>query len=97
MDQDLDFTIPSEDHTAVNNDSAARRRECLLELMDNLTPREEKVIRMRFGIDDGQAHSRKDVSAAFGITIEHVRLIEAKLLRGVRLPRCSATLKDYVD
>ena len=75
--------------------SNAMMREQLQEVLHTLTPREEKVIRLRFGLEDGQAHTLEEVGKAFNVTRERIRQIEAKALRKIRHPGRSKKLRDY--
>jgi len=72
------------------------RRE-LDSVLYSLTPRENKVLRMRFGLDDGQPRTLEEVGEAFGVTRERVRQIEAKALRKLRHPSRSRRLRDYLE
>lgn len=65
-------------------------------ILSTLTPREEKVIRMRYGIDDGHLRTLEEVGFAFNVTRERIRQIEAKALRKLRHPSKSKTLKDFL-
>jgi len=62
-----------------------------------LTPREEKVLKLRFGLDDGRARTLEEVGKVFNVTRERIRQIEAKALRKLRHPSRSKKLKDYLD
>ena len=75
--------------------SNAMMREQLQEVLHTLTPREEKVIRLRFGLEDGQAHTLEEVGKEFKVTRERIRQIEAKALRKIRHPGRSKKLRDY--
>ena len=75
--------------------SNAMMREQLQEVLHTLTPREEKVIRLRFGLEDGQAHTLEEVGKEFNVTRERIRQIEAKALRKIRHPGRSKKLRDY--
>ena len=75
--------------------SNAMMREQLQEVLHTLTPREEKVIRLRFGLEDGQAHTLEEVGKEFNVTRERIRRIEAKALRKIRHPGRSKKLRDY--
>ncbi len=71
-------------------------REQLEEVMNTLTPREAKVLRLRFGLDDGKARTLEEVGREFDVTRERIRQIEAKALRKLRHPSRSKKLKDYM-
>lgn len=71
-------------------------REQLDEVMNTLTPREAKVLRLRFGLDDGKARTLEEVGREFDVTRERIRQIEAKALRKLRHPSRSKKLKDYM-
>ncbi|MDR0299864.1 MAG: RNA polymerase sigma factor RpoD [Streptococcaceae bacterium] len=75
----------------------AMLREQLDEVMDTLTDREENVLRMRFGLDDGRMHTLEDVGKQFKVTRERIRQIEAKALKKLRHPRRSKKLKDFMN
>ena len=72
-------------------------REQLEEVMKTLTPREAKVLRLRFGLDDGKARTLEEVGKEFNVTRERIRQIEAKALRKLRHPSRSKKLKDFLD
>lgn len=72
-------------------------KEQLEEVLDTLTNREEKVLRLRFGLTDGRARTLEEVGQVFGVTRERIRQIEAKALRKLRHPTRSKKLKDYLD
>ncbi len=72
-------------------------KEQLDEVLDTLTPREEKVLRLRFGLEDGRSRTLEEVGAVFDVTRERIRQIEAKALRKLRHPSRSKKLKDFLD
>ncbi len=72
-------------------------KEQLMEVLDTLTPREEKVLRLRFGLDDGKARTLEEVGREFNVTRERIRQIEAKALRKLRHPSRSKKLKDFLE
>ena len=72
-------------------------REQLIGVLNSLTPREEKVLRLRYGIDDGRPRTLEEVGKEFNVTRERIRQIEAKALRKLRNPTRSRRLKDYLD
>ncbi|MFB0957640.1 RNA polymerase sigma factor RpoD [Proteiniclasticum sp. QWL-01] len=89
-----------EDHDAPAPAEAAAftmLKEQLMGVLDTLTPREEKVLRLRFGLDDGRARTLEEVGKEFNVTRERIRQIEAKALRKLRHPSRSKKLKDYLD
>ena len=72
-------------------------REQLDEVLDTLTPREKRVLQLRFGLEDGRSRTLEEVGHEFGVTRERIRQIEAKALRKLRHPSRSKKLKDYLD
>jgi RNA polymerase primary sigma factor len=72
-------------------------KEQLEDVLDTLTDREEKVLRLRFGLDDGRSRTLEEVGKVFGVTRERIRQIEAKALRKLRHPSRSKKLKEYLD
>ncbi|NLX90703.1 MAG: RNA polymerase sigma factor RpoD [Firmicutes bacterium] len=89
-----------EDHEVLAPADAAAfelLREQLEDVLDTLTPREQKVLRLRFGLDDGRTRTLEEVGQVFGVTRERIRQIEAKALRKLRHPMRSKRLKDYLD
>ena len=72
-------------------------KEQLIGVLDTLTPREEKVLRLRYGIDDGRPRTLEEVGKEFNVTRERIRQIEAKALRKLRHPSRSKRLKDYLE
>ncbi len=88
-----------DDNVPVPADAAAFTllKEQLVEVLDTLTEREQKVLRLRFGLDDGRARTLEEVGKEFSVTRERIRQIEAKALRKLRHPSRSRKLKDYLD
>ena len=72
-------------------------REATLEILETLTPREAKVLRMRFGIDMNTDHTLEEVGKQFDVTRERIRQIEAKALRKLRHPTRSEKLRSFID
>lgn len=89
--QDVNVPVPA--------DAAAFTllKEQLVEVLSTLTEREQKVLRLRFGLDDGRARTLEEVGKEFSVTRERIRQIEAKALRKLRHPSRSRKLKDYLD
>lgn len=77
--------------------SFAMLREQLISVLNTLTPREEKVLRLRYGVDDGRPRTLEEVGKEFNVTRERIRQIEAKALRKLRNPTRLKKLKDFVD
>ena len=97
-DSHLGDFIPDEDAPApAEAASFALMKEQLMDVLDTLTPREEKVLRLRFGLDDGHQRTLEEVGKEFNVTRERIRQIEAKALRKLRHPSRSKKLKDYLD
>ena len=71
--------------------------EQLAQVMETLTPREAKVLRLRFGLEDGRAHTLEEVGKEFDVTRERVRQIESKALRKLRHPSRSKILRDFLS
>ena len=88
-----------DDNVPVPADAAAFTllKEQLVEVLSTLTEREQKVLRLRFGLDDGRARTLEEVGKEFSVTRERIRQIEAKALRKLRHPSRSRKLKDYLD
>lgn len=88
-----------DDNMPVPADAAAFTllKEQLVEVLGTLTDREQKVLRLRFGLDDGRARTLEEVGKEFNVTRERIRQIEAKALRKLRHPSRSRKLKDYLD
>ena len=97
-DSHLGDFIPDEDVPAPAEVAAyTMLKEQLTDVLDTLTPREEKVLRLRFGLDDGRARTLEEVGREFQVTRERIRQIEAKALRKLRHPSRSKKLKDFLD
>ena len=97
-DSHLGDFIP-DDESPAPHDSAAYTllKEQLEEVMNTLTPREAKVLKLRFGLEDGKARTLEEVGKEFQVTRERIRQIEAKALRKLRHPSRSKRLKDYMS
>ncbi len=90
--------IPDDDAPSPSDQASfALLKEQLFEVLQELTPREEKVLRLRFGLDDGRTRTLEEVGREFDVTRERIRQIEAKALRKLRHPSRSQKLKDYLD
>ena len=97
-DSHLGDFIPDDDAPApADAASHTLLREQLSEVLDTLTPREEKVLRLRFGLEDGRSRTLEEVGKEFNVTRERIRQIEAKALRKLRHPSRSKKLKDFLD
>lgn len=97
-DSHLGDFIPDDDVPAPAEAAAyTMLREQLVDVLDTLTPREEKVLRLRFGLDDGRVRTLEEVGKEFNVTRERIRQIEAKALRKLRHPSRSRKLKDYLE
>lgn len=97
-DSHLGDFIPDDDAPAPAEQAAfTLLKEQLMEVLDTLTPREEKVLRLRFGLDDGKARTLEEVGREFNVTRERIRQIEAKALRKLRHPSRSKKLKDFLE
>lgn len=89
-----------EDQDSVTPDEAATYellKEHITEVLSLLTPREQRILRMRFGLDDGRSHTLEETGQEFGVTRERIRQIEAKALAKLKKHRDSKKLKDYLD
>ena len=88
-----------DDHVTIPADAAAYTllHEQLMEVLETLTEREQKVLRLRFGLDDGHPRTLEEVGREFNVTRERIRQIEAKALRKLRHPSRSKKLRDYLD
>ena len=97
-DSHLGDFIPDDDAPAPAEVAAfTLLKEQLMEVLDTLTPREEKVLRLRFGLDDGKARTLEEVGREFNVTRERIRQIEAKALRKLRHPSRCKKLKDFLE
>lgn len=97
-DSHLGDFIPDDDALApADAASHTLLREQLSKVLYTLTPREEKVLRLRFGLEDGRARTLEEVGKVFNVTRERIRQIEAKALRKLRHPSRSKKLKDFLD
>lgn len=92
-----DFIEDHEARAPAEEASFTLLREQLDEVLQTLTEREQRVLRLRFGLDDGRARTLEEVGQKFGVTRERIRQIEAKTLRKLRHPSRSKKLKDYLD
>lgn len=97
-DSHLGDFIPDNDALAPAEEAShVLLKEHLIEVLDTLTPREKRVLEMRFGIDNGRPRTLEEVGKEFDVTRERIRQIEAKALRKLRHPSRSRRLKDYLD
>ena len=97
-DSHLGDFIPDDEAPAPEKSAAfTLLKEQLMEVLDTLTPREEKVLRLRFGLDDGRARTLEEVGKEFNVTRERIRQIEAKALRKLRHPSRSKKLRDFLE
>lgn len=97
-DSHLGDFIPDDDSPApAEAASYMLLREQLCEVLSTLTPREEEVLKLRFGLKDGRTRTLEEVGRVFNITRERIRQIEAKALRKLRHPSRSKRLRDYLD
>jgi RNA polymerase primary sigma factor len=97
-DSHLGDFIPDEDVPAPAEAAAfSMLKEQLVEVLDTLTDREQKVLKLRFGLEDGRARTLEEVGKKFDVTRERIRQIEAKALRKLRHPSRSKKLKDYLE
>jgi RNA polymerase primary sigma factor len=97
-----DFSLSDliEDEAAIAPSEAAARallNEAVKEALSELTEREQKVVRLRFGLDDGQMRTLEEVGKEFGVTRERIRQIESKTLAKLRHPMRSSRLRDYLE
>lgn len=97
-DSHLGDFIPDEEALAPADAVASTLlKEQLMEVLSSLTPREAKVLRLRYGLDDGKARTLEEVGREFNVTRERIRQIEAKALRKLRHPSRSKKLKDFLE
>ncbi|MEG1392849.1 MAG: RNA polymerase sigma factor RpoD [Christensenellaceae bacterium] len=97
-DSHLGDFIPDDDAPAPAEAAAfTLLKEQLMDVLDTLTPREEKVLKLRFGLEDGRARTLEEVGKEFQVTRERIRQIEAKALRKLRHPSRSKRLKDFMN
>ncbi|MCI8622850.1 MAG: RNA polymerase sigma factor RpoD [Provencibacterium sp.] len=97
-DSHLGDFIPDDDAPAPSEAAShTLLKEQLSDVLSTLTPREEKVLRLRFGLEDGRSRTLEEVGKEFDVTRERIRQIEAKALRKLRHPSRSKKLKDYLD
>ena len=97
-DSHLGDFIPDEDASEPSEAASfSLLKEQLMSVLATLTPREEKVLRLRFGIEDGRTRTLEDVGKEFNVTRERIRQIEAKALRKLRHPSRSRKLRDFLD
>ncbi len=90
--------IPDDDALApADAASMSLLKEQLADVLKTLTPREEKVLSLRFGLEDGNPKTLEEVGKEFNVTRERIRQIEAKALRKLRHPSRSKKLKDFLD
>jgi len=92
-----DFIEDDRAVTPSDSVSSTMLKETLLGVLNSLTPREEKVLRLRYGVDDGRPRTLEEVGKEFNVTRERIRQIEAKALRKLRHPSRSKHLKDFLD
>ena len=92
-----DFIEDEQSATPTDVVAGSMLKEQLINVLDTLTPREEKVLRLRYGIDDGKPRTLEEVGKEFNVTRERIRQIEAKALRKLRHPSRSKRLKDFIE
>ncbi|MEH6940010.1 RNA polymerase sigma factor RpoD, partial [Bacillus sp. JJ664] len=92
-----DFIEDSEATSPAEHAAYEMLKEQLEDVLDTLTDREENVLRLRFGLDDGRTRTLEEVGKVFGVTRERIRQIEAKALRKLRHPSRSKRLKDFLE
>ncbi|MCK5569434.1 MAG: RNA polymerase sigma factor RpoD, partial [Spirochaetes bacterium] len=92
-----DFIEDRESDNPASKTSYTLLQELIGEVLDTLPEKEQKVLRMRFGLDDGYSHTLEEVGYVFDVTRERIRQIEAKALRRLMHPTRSKKLKDYLE
>lgn len=92
-----DFVVDENARSPVDSVVQTILKEQLLSVIDTLTPREQKVVRLRYGLDDGHPRTLEEVGKEFNVTRERIRQIESKALRKLRNPNRSKRLKDFVN
>ena len=92
-----DFIEDDKTESTTDRVQANMLKEQLLEVLDTLTPREEKVLKLRYGLVDGKSRTLEEVGKEFNVTRERIRQIEAKALRKLRHPTRSKRLKDFIE
>ncbi|WP_143806118.1 sigma-70 family RNA polymerase sigma factor, partial [Oenococcus oeni] len=92
-----DFIEDNEGESPIESTSDQMLKDQLEEVLGTLTEREENVLRLRFGLEDGKTRTLEEVGRVFGVTRERIRQIEAKALRKLRHPSRSKQLKDFME
>jgi len=92
-----DFIQDENMQSPIDSATAESLREATLEILETLTPREAKVLRMRFGIEMNTDHTLEEVGKQFDVTRERIRQIEAKALRKLRHPARSEKLRSFIE
>jgi RNA polymerase primary sigma factor len=98
-EKDAEFGSFIEDDSIPPPDQSARQhllRDKVEEVLDTLTPREARILRLRFGLQDGRSYTLEEVGQKFGLTRERIRQLEHRALRRLRHPRRSRQLRDYL-
>jgi RNA polymerase primary sigma factor len=97
-DSNLGDFIPDSEAQAPSDAAAfSMLKEILMEVLQDLTPREQEVLKLRFGLEDGRPRTLEEVGKTFDVTRERIRQIEAKALRKLKHPSRSRRLADYLD
>lgn len=91
-----DFILDEDTQSPEESAASQLMKENIREVLDSLTPREQKILKMRFGIDSGKTHTLEEVGSEFGVTRERIRQIEAKALTKLRKKKESKKLKEYL-